>query len=269
MEWQVTESLIKKDGMSIKKQSSAKFRLQLLDIMAQKHHWAWPQFVGPSMAKRQLKIHFQQEYVSYVRDFPVFLARIHGQNPPLEVRKMLAENIYEEDTGMLSLGTSHPELFMKMMKGLGFRPREFEEIQLLPATCRYRAWLDRVSNSSDWVLGAAVLTIFVEGSVNDREELLHQVTSKASRHIHEKIKHHPLVEHQGVSHQAMDLIRAHQMVETGHRHDAYAMVVHYAGTRSHQDEILAAIQHTLDLWLRYRDGVARACELKKDEGKIR
>jgi pyrroloquinoline quinone (PQQ) biosynthesis protein C len=254
--------------MSITKLSPTQFREQLLDIMAQKHHWAWPQFVGPSISKPQLKIHFQQEYAVYVRDFPVFLARIHGQNPPLDVRKMLSENIYEEDTGKLSLGTSHPELFMKMMKGLGFRSREFEKIQLLSATRRYRAWLDRISNSSNWVLGAAVLTIFVEGSVNDREELLHPAKSKTRRHIHDKIKHHPLVQYQGVLPQAMDLIRAHQMVEAGHRHDAYAMVVHYADTRSHQDNILAAIQKALNLWLRYRDGVARACGLMKIKGEI-
>ncbi|MDT3778308.1 iron-containing redox enzyme family protein [Nitrospira sp. MA-1] len=263
------KTFCQKEGIPIKKLSSAQFRMQLLDIMARKHHWAWPQFVGPSMSKQQLKIHFQQEYMSYVRDFPVFLARIHGQNPPLEVRKMLAENIYEEDTGMLSLGTSHPELFMRMMEGLGFRPREFEKIQLLPATRRYRSWLERISNSSDWVLGAAVLTIFVEGSVNDRQELLHTVKSKTPRQIHEKIKHHPLVKHQGVSPQAMDLIRAHQMVETGHRHDAYGIVVRYAGTRSHQEKILAAMKKTLDLWLRYRDGVARACGLKKNESENR
>jgi pyrroloquinoline-quinone synthase len=67
----------------------------------------------------------------------------------------------------------------------------------------------------------------------------------------------------------MNLIRTHQMVETGHRHDAYAMVIHYAGTRSHQDKILAAIKKTLDLWLRYRDGVARACGLMKNESEIR
>ena len=255
--------------MSSQKLSSAQFRLKLLNLMTQKHHWAWSQFVGPTISKAQLKIHYQQEYAVYVRDFPVFLARIHGQNPPLEVRKMLAENIYEEDTGMLSLGTSHPELFLRMMKGLGFRSREFEEIRLLPATQRYRSWLDRISSSSDWVLSAAVFTIFVEGSVNDRQELFLPVKSKAPRHIHEKIAHHPLVQYQGVSHQAMDLIRAHQMVETGHRHDAYAMVVRYAGTRSHQDEILAATQKTLALWLRYRDGVARACGLRKNESEIR
>ncbi|HSF10195.1 MAG TPA: hypothetical protein VLA60_12335, partial [Nitrospirales bacterium] len=68
--------------MSIKKLSSAQFRLRLLNLMTQKHHWAWPRIVGPTISKAQLKIHYQQEYAVYVRDFPVFLARIHGQNPP-------------------------------------------------------------------------------------------------------------------------------------------------------------------------------------------
>jgi pyrroloquinoline quinone (PQQ) biosynthesis protein C len=249
--------------MVTKKRSSAQFREQLLTIMTQKHHWAWAYFSGPIMTKAQLKVHFQQEYAVYVRDFPVFLARIHGKNPPLEVRKMLAENIYEEDTGQLSLGTSHPELFMTMMEGLGFRRREFEDIQLLPATLRYRAWLDKVTDEMDWVLGAAVLTIFVEGSVHDRKELARPAQSKTPQQIQHKLNTHPLVQYHGVSPQCMDLIRAHQMVEAGHRHDAYKMVVQYAATRFHQQKILAAVQKTLDLWLRYREGIARACRLRQ------
>ena len=124
------------------------FRNRLLNVMAQKNHWAWSDFVGPSISKAQLKIHYQQEYAVYVRDFPVFLARIHGKNPPLAVRKMLAENIFEEDTGQLSLGSSHPQLFITMMQGLGFYAKEFEQIALLPATRRYRKWLDRMSDHS-------------------------------------------------------------------------------------------------------------------------
>lgn len=246
----------------MKTQSSTSFRDQLLDVMAQKHHWAWPYFSGSTITKAQLKIHFQQEYAVYVRDFPVFLARIHGKNPPLEVRRMLAENIYEEDTGRLSLGISHPELFLKMMQGLGFRPGQFEKIQLLPATRRYRAWLDKVTNEQNWVIGAAVLTIFVEGSVNDRKELAGSAQSKTPQQIQLKLKTHPLVQYHGVSTRDMDLIRAHQMVEAGHRHDAYAMVVQYAPTRSHQGKILAAVRKTLDLWRHYRDGVAKGCGLK-------
>ena len=244
------------------KQTSTQFQEELLDVMAQKHHWAWPYFSGPAVTKAQLKTHFQQEYAVYVRDFPVFLARIHGKNPPLEVRRMLAENIYEEDTGMLSLGTSHPDLFMKMMEGLGFHPGEFERIQLLPATRRYRAWLDKMTNEQNWVIGAAVLTIFVEGSVNDRKELTGSAQSKTPAQIQLKLKTHPLVQYHGASARDLDLIRAHQMVEAGHRHDAYAMVVQYALTRSHQGKILAAVQKALDLWLHYRDGVAKACGLK-------
>lgn len=66
----------------------------------------------------------------------------------------------------------------------------------------------------------------------------------------------------------MDFIRSHQMVEAGHHHDAYAMVVHYDGTRSHQNEILAGIKKTLLLWLHYRNGVARAWGFKKNESGI-
>lgn len=238
-----------------------KFRNHLLDLMERKDHWAWPKFIGSSIAKTQLKIHYQQEYAVYVRDFPVFLARIHGKNPPLDVRKMLAENIFEEDTGQLSLGRSHPDLFLQMMEGLGFRQKDFARIVLLPATHRYRQWLDRMSNHSDWVVGAAVMTIFVEGSVHDRVELSRPSRPKNSKQISNKIANHPLVTFHGVSAKAMDLIRAHQLVEGGHRHDAYAMVVSHAKTRKQQDMILTTLQRTLTLWLRYRDGVARACQL--------
>ncbi len=247
--------------MMLKARTRLQFRNQLLDLMSQKDHWAWPKFVGPSISKAQLKIHYQQEYAVYVRDFPVYLARIHGKNPPLPVRKMLAENIYEEDTGKLSLGFSHPSLFITMMEGLGFRGREFEQITLLPATQRYRKWLDRMSDHNDWVVGVAVMTIFVEGSMHDRAEMSRPARPKTARQISTKIKNHPLVIHHGVKPESMELIRAHQMVESGHRHDAYAMVVNHAKIRTQQDDILAMLQKTLDLWLHYRDGVARACGL--------
>jgi pyrroloquinoline quinone (PQQ) biosynthesis protein C len=244
-----------------------RFRNRLLDLLERKHHWAWSFFMGPEISKAQLKVHYQQEYAVYVRDFPVFLARIHGKNPPLAVRRMLAENIFEEDTGKLSLGVSHPELFLQMMQGLGFQPRDFERIRLLPATRKYRTWLERMSDDPDWVLGAAVFTVFVEGSVHDRKALEPSEQSHAPRHtprrIREKLLHHPLVQYHGVSLKDMDLVRAHQMVEGGHRQDAYAMVLAHAVTRRHQDKVVGAVEKTLDLWLMYRDGVARACGVPK------
>lgn len=243
--------------------TKSRFQEELLKIMDQKHHWAWPAFANGAVTKTQLLTHFQQEYAVYVRDFPVLLARIHGQNPPPSVRRMLADNIYEEDTGGLSLGKSHPELFLTMMEGLGFRPPAFDKIRSLPASKAYRGWLDRASANKNWVTGAAVLTIFVEGSVKDRKELLEPSKRKTAEEIETVVQRHPLVLHHGLSSDQMDLIRAHQMVEAGHRHDAYDMVVNYATTGSQQQVVLTSLKKSLTLWLKYRDAVAEACGLKK------
>lgn len=233
----------------------------LLRIMDDKHHWAWEYFSSGRLSKAQLKIHFQHEYAVYVRDFPVFLSRILGTNPPLSVRHMLAENIYEEETGGLSLGQSHPELFLTMMEGLGFRRRDFERAHLLPAARTYRAWLEHMSSHRQWVIAASILTIFVEGSVKDREEILAPPENKHPEDIESIISLHPLVRYHGISPSRMDLIRAHQMVEAGHRHDAYDMVVNYTPPTLRQS-VLTGVKKSLSLWLNYRDAVAQACGIK-------
>jgi pyrroloquinoline-quinone synthase len=240
-----------------------RFREAILAIMDRKHHWAWPAFADGTVTIRQLKLHFQQEYEVYVRDFPVLLARIHGRNPPPGVRRMLAANIYEEDTGGLSLGKSHPELFLAMMQGLGLPSRLFRKVRLLPAARRYRAWLHRASLHPDWVVSAAVLTIFVEGSVKDRKELTEPSKPRTTEEIEAVVQQHPLVRHHGVGPSAMDLIRAHQMVEAGHRHDAYEMVLNHATTHAQQQTVLRSLKISLELWTAYRDGIAAACGLKK------
>jgi pyrroloquinoline-quinone synthase len=231
--------------------------------MDRKHHWAWPEFSDGKATVEQLKRHFQQEYAVYVRDFPVLLARIHSHNPPPSVRRMLAENIYEEDTGGLSLGKSHPELFLQMMAGLGFTSETFDDVILLPGARRYRAWLEQASHHRDWVVGAAVMTVFVEGSIKDRKELDEPSKPKTAEEIEAIVQQHALVRHYGLPPDAMDLIRSHQMVEAGHRHDAYDMVVNHARTRAQQDTILRCLKKSLSLWTAYRDGVARACGFKK------
>lgn len=233
----------------------------LLRIMDDKHHWAWEYFSSGRLSKAQLKIHFQHEYAVYVRDFPVFLSRILGTNPPLSVRHMLAENIYEEETGGLSLGQSHPELFLTMMEGLGFRRRDFERAHLLPAARTYRAWLEHMSSHRQWVIAASILTIFVEGSVKDRKEILAPPENKHPEDIESIISLHPLVRYHGISPSRMDLIRAHQMVEAGHRHDAYDMVVNYTPPALRQS-VLTGVKKSLSLWLNYRDAVAQACGIK-------
>ena len=229
---------------------------RLLSIMDGKHHPRWPAFTRPGLSRAQLAVHFGQEYVVYVRDFPVLLARLLGQGPPDEVRRALAENLYEEQTGGLSGGVPHPELFLRMIDGLGMSRASIAATAPLHESAAYRRFLDEVSASGPWVVGAAVLTIFVEGSVNERAEL---AGTRVHAPIEEAIARHPMVAHYGCPPSAMGLVRAHRAVESGHRRDAWQMVLGHA--RGHEDAIVSATSRARELWLAYRDAVCDSAEI--------
>src|SRR5262245_3614230 len=184
-------------------------RERLLAVMDRKDHWAWPSFTRPGLSRAQLATHFRHEYQVYVRDFPVLLARVLGQGPPDDVRHALAENVFEEQTGKLSFGVAHPELFLEMMDGLSI-PRAAVEgpaPPLEPEAIAYRALLDRRSLSAPWIVGAAVLTIFVEGSVQERADM---DGTRTLPPIDEAILAHPMVKHYGCPPEKLRLPRAHR-----------------------------------------------------------
>ena len=235
---------------------------RLLQILERKNHWAWPWFAEGRVPLPRLRSHFQQEWAVYVRDFPQLLARVLGhRETPQDARTMLAANIYEEQTGGISGTTSHPELFLRMMEGCGFSRSEFDDVKLLPAADRYRSFLDEISGGEHWVLGAAILTIFVEGSVNERREL--QKTNPESKaEIEAAIRQHPLVRIHGVDPKFLELQRVHKEVEGGHRLDAWKMVLGHTPAAL-EDRVANALETALERWLAYRDDVARACGIPR------
>jgi hypothetical protein len=233
-------------------------RERILSIMDQKDHWAWPRFTRPGLTKAQLAVHFRHEYLTYVRDFPVLLARVLGQGPPPEARSPLARNIDEEETGHYSFGISHPELFLQMMDGLGIARSDVTAGPIEPEAVAYRALLDGYSGSPPWFVGAAVITIFVEGSVHERREF---EGTRRIEPVEDVIARHPMVRFYGCPPEAMRLTRAHQAVEGDHRRDAWETVLAHVPNGGAADAVVAAVAAAHRGWLAYRDGVARAMGL--------
>ncbi len=234
--------------------------------MERKVHWAWPSFGDGTVPKESLHLHFEQEYATYVRDFPVLLARALGQVPDLiDVRRSLAENIYEEQTGGLSKSAPHPELFLRMMEGLGFSRAQFEasalDADLHPAARSYRDWLSEKAASAPWQAATGLLTIFVEGSVNERPELTGTyVRAKGEA----AVLRHPLVVHYGCPPAAMHLVRAHGDVEGGHRGDAWRIILEHTKDEAIAKQVIDTCMDGLARWHRYRDGVADSMGLVRD-----
>jgi pyrroloquinoline-quinone synthase len=239
-------------------------RERLFAVMDAKHHWAYPALTRPGLTQRQLLAHFRHEYLVYVRDFPVLLARALGITPPLaDVRRALAENLYEEQTGGLSRSAAHPELFLRMMAGLGFAASEFvdDDEALHPAARAYRGFLLDAACTPPWQSAVGLLTIFVEGSVHERAEL---EGTYERQHGDEAVRAHPLVAHYGCPPEAMELTRAHAAVEGGHRRDAWRVVLAHAPDSSPEADAVAGVcEQALALWLAYRDGVAVAMGLTR------
>ncbi len=107
----------------------------------------------------------------------------------------------------------------------------------------------------------ALLTIFVEGSVNERAEL---AGTYVRRRGDQAVREHPLVKFYGCSAEAMELTRAHAEVEGGHREDAWAMVTAHAPDGSAEARAVGeTCEEALSLWQAYRDGVAERMGLRE------
>src|SRR5436853_70345 len=105
---------------------------------------------------------------------------------------------------------------------------QFRDVSLLAESRAYREWLDKITSEGDWLTALAVVTIFVEGSVHDRQEVLHPSPPKDAEQIEEIVRKHPLVQNHGVDPKYLDLVRVHLMVEPSHRQTAWKTVQTYA-----------------------------------------
>ena len=234
------------------------FREALLLIMERKDHWAWPRFTRGEVAAGRLHLHLEQEYATYVRDFPVLVGRAYVQCPIPAVRRELAENLYEEETGGLAAGRPHPELFLEYPRGLGMDLARFEQIELLPAAAAWRAVLDELTIDRGWVVAACVVTIFLEGTKHERGELDPAVAKRPAP----PLEQHPLVVHYGLPLEALALTKAHRAVEGDHRAAAWRSVLDHAPAREYAAAV-DGMERTLAAWLGYRDEVAAVCGLSR------
>jgi len=234
--------------------SRSAFLQRLLAVMEKKDHWAWPAFTTGLVPKRLLHIHFEQEYATYVRDFPVMVGWAYVQCPIAEVRRALAENLFEEETGGLVAKRPHPELFLEYPRGLGMRLRRFDNVKLLPAAKRYRRFLDESIQRRGWDVAAAIVTLFIEGTKDDRTA----IGARTRKRSLASLREHPLVVHYDLSLEHLALTKAHREVEGDHRRAAWTAILdHVAAQR--RPLVVASMRRALTRWLVYRDEVAAAC----------
>src|SRR5579862_3695251 len=77
----------------------------------------------------QLQIYAAQ-YYHQVKSFPRFISRVHTACPEIEARKVLLENLVDEEIH----GTDHPSLWIQFAQGLGVSKQVVLDEVALPET---------------------------------------------------------------------------------------------------------------------------------------
>ena len=232
------------------------FREALLQVMEQKKHWSQHHFAHGLVPRERFHIHLEQEYALFVRDFPILVGRAYVQCPVVEVRKDLAANLFEEETGLLAAKRPHPELFLEIPRGFGFDLKRFDDVELLRGSRLYRDILDRCTQGAGWEVAAAVTTIFIEGTAYERGELDPGFPKRPIP----PLEKHPLHVHYGLPLWALALPAVHRDVEGSHRTAAWRAILEHVQPAA-RPRVVHAMKRCLEGWRWYKEDVAVACGL--------
>lgn len=96
------------------------------DLLKHTFYRSWS---NGELSKEILKTYAAQ-YYSQVQSFPRFISRVHTHCPEIEARKVLLENLVDEEIH----GTDHPALWMQFAEGLGCEKAAVRNEQALPET---------------------------------------------------------------------------------------------------------------------------------------
>ncbi len=234
------------------------FKEALLQVMEQKKHWSQHHFANGLVPRERFHIHLEQEYALFVRDFPILVGRAYVQCPVVSVRRDLAANLFEEETGLIAAGRPHPELFLEIPRGFGFDLARFEHVELLRGSRMYRDILDRCTQGAGWEIAAAVTTLFIEGTSWERGEL----DEKFPKRPLKPLDQHPLHVHYALPIAALALPAVHQHVEGDHRTAAWRAILEHVEAPV-RPRVVAAMQRCLEGWRWYKEDVAAACGLAR------
>jgi pyrroloquinoline-quinone synthase len=79
---------------------------------------------------RSILQEYVKQYFAHVKAFPSYVSGVHSQMDKLEMRRLLLENLIEEEHGE----DNHPELWLRFCEGLGVPREEVMKAELLDKT---------------------------------------------------------------------------------------------------------------------------------------
>jgi len=186
---------------------------------------------------------FAGQFFLQVREFPRAVSAMHANCPYPQERIELAESIYEEETGRLSgCNQPQPELFIRFGEAVGLSRQELVEGKPLPATRALIDWFELSTKQRSFIEAAAAINQAAEGQVPGAFGPMARQLQK----------------HYGLSKKAVEFWDIHEMADAEHSDVGDNIVIKHASDAAMQDRVRDALQHSLDAWWQFFDGIHAA-----------
>jgi pyrroloquinoline-quinone synthase len=207
-------------------------------------HPLWLEIADGKLSREQLQ-RFAVQFFLQVREFPRAVSAMHANCPFMDERRELAESLYEEETGRISgCNLPHPELFIRFGKAVGLVREDMTEGAPLPATRALIDWFELSTKQRSFIEAAAAINLAAEGQVPGAFGPL------ARR----------LQQHYGLSGEAVEFWDVHEVADAEHSNVGDNIVVRHATDAATQARVRDALQHSLDAWWQFFDGIEAAIQ---------
>ena len=205
-------------------------------------HPLWHAIADGKLSREQMKL-FAVQFFLQVREFPRAVSAMHANCPFADERMALAESVYEEETGRISgSNRPHPEIFISFGEALGLSRIELTEGRPLPGTRALIDWFELSTKQRSFIEAAAAISLAAEGQVPGAFGPL------ARR----------LQQHYGLSREAVEFWDVHEIADAEHSAVGDHIVVRHATDVATQARVRDALQHSLDAWWQFFDGIQAA-----------
>lgn len=181
---------------------------------------------------------YAKQYYHFVKHFPMFVSSVHSYCEDKNIRKMLVENIADED-GYKTGVADHPELWMNFANSLGVTEKEAENVKVVDEVQKSIDGFYSLCRSNDYRTGLAALYGY--------EKQIPEVS---------KVKIEGLKKFYNIdSEKAIEFFAVHHEADILHSQAELDALMATCKTEADQKRILNAVETSAGLYWQMLDGV--------------
>lgn len=182
---------------------------------------------------------YASQYYNQVQSFPRFISRVHTGCPEIAARKVLLENLVDEEIH----GTDHPALWMQFANGLGTTKERVLNDMPLPETEQMVNKFYELAER-DWRDGLCALYAYE-----------YQVPAVSESKIDGLKKFYNIADEK-----TLEFFTAHQVYDVGHSQQVANLIERYV----EPERAIAATQEAADALWGFLDGMCRVSNIQCD-----